>query len=294
MNSSRVRDDVQEQLVNALSAVADLCADSGYWDAADDERLQVGAWQVHQALICPRWAAATPSTPFESTVGTVSRSAALDAFRELPCGVVGPPNAFVEAYRKADAERWPWNWIRHDATKRERSLVAQRATTFVSKCARSVPGWPIPSLKRVGWRPAWEYPGRALRLAGRVDLLYVDGPSIAIAFNGAWSGVTRGELAFHVVMAVLGFEQPQRAIAMFPDVGRHASLEFAVNERLLDDGIRATCEAVESTAAQHSFSSRTQSARPGSQCRRCPINDSCDEGLEWLAGPGSRRFGFAT
>jgi hypothetical protein len=294
MNSSSARDYVQEELVNGLSTVADLCADSGYWDAGEHERLQVGAWQLHQALICPRRTAATPPTPFESTVGTVSRAAALDAFRQLAHGAAGPPSAFVEAYRDGDAERWPWNWIRHDATKRERSLVAQRATTFVSRCARSVSGWPIPSLKRVGWRPAWEYPGRALRLAGRVDLLYVDEPSLAIAFNGSWNGFIRSELAFQVVMAVLGFEEPRRAVAMFPDVGRHADVEFAVDERLLDDGIRATCEAAQSVAAQRSFTDRTQVARPGTQCRHCPINENCEEGLEWLAEPGRRRFGFPT
>lgn len=293
MSSSSARDQVQHQLVDGLSGVADLCADSGYWDANDDERLQIGAWQVHQALICPRQAAATLPTPFESTVATVSRAAALDAFRELS-GVVGPRSAFVEAYRKGDAERWPWRWIRHDATKLERSLIAQRATTFVSGCARGALDWPTRSVKRVGWRPAWEYPGRALRLAGRVDLLYVDGASVAIAFNGAWNGLVRGKLAFQVLMAVLGFEEPERAIAMFPDVGKHASVEFAVDEHLLDDGIRATCEAAESVAAQHSVSNRVQEARPGSQCRRCPINDSCNEGLNWLAGSGSRRFGFPT
>ncbi len=293
MTPSKRHDSVRKALTDQLSVVAERCAPGKYWDAAEDERLQVGAWQVRQSLVCPAREAATPSTPFESSVNTVWRASALDSLCELDFSV-GPPRAFVEAFRNGDSNRWPWEWIRYGASKPERAMIGQRAISFVSGAARAIGVWPLPPGTRIGWRPAWEYPGRALRIAGRIDLLYrVDGElTLGLILNGAWSEYIRRELGFAAVMAALVGEEPVRVVALLPDCGAHRTVQIDVDPALIEEGVQAVCTAATVVAVQAGFSKEPQLRHPGSQCRYCSISDTCEEGSRWLSGPGARRFGF--
>ena len=291
MSRFESRSRIEDDLVKAVDEVALLCSPGPYKRAGDDERLRIGAWQVHEALTCPAKLGATPLAAFDSSVQNVWRATAIESIGKLRDT---PPGAFSEAYKRGDRDAWPWSWYRETATPVERAVVGQKAITFVSAAARLLDGWPYPSTDRARWSPVWDHPDRALQFAGRVDLFRRQNGSLVLFLiaSGSQTKHSRTELAYEVLLALLAGAQPHRGVLVFPDVGERETLSVDVDDKLLAEGVSAAHEAAVAMAVQAGFSTGHLPRHPGRQCRWCPIQETCPDGSRWLSDSGGRRFGF--
>jgi hypothetical protein len=286
-------------LTEALAEIALLCPRDRFWDADESDRLQVGTWNVREALDCAASAAAVLVTPFEADVQKVWRAAALEALDLLGRGSASPPEAYRVAHKRGTS--WLWKWVRPPkdsyedaANPAERAIVGQRAIAFVAGAARVLGEWPPNGYQMSGWTPEWFYPARALRMRGRTDVLLKSGDryTLALLFPGTWTSRLRSRIAYEAVMAAAARRAPIKVLVMFPDLGADHAVEVNVDEALIDEGVAAAQTAAEMVAVQHGFTSRQLTRTPSTRCRFCAIADGCEQGAEWLAGPGARRFGF--
>ncbi len=291
-----------EGVLDRLAEISQLCSDApDFWNVDPFERIEVRSWSVRGALDCQAKEAATPLTPFESTVGTVWRGAAVEALEQLARTQTDPVAAYRAAYAAGHPRYWPWDWIRTDGKSRsgranaaERALVGANAIAFVSAAARAADQWPGAGYRHTGLRPQWFYPDRALRLAGRIDVVNdtADGEVLSVFMPGGWSRHLRSLIAYEAVVALLDGHRPNRMRVLFPDLGAHHTIEVRVDKALIDEGLDVVGTAVTVCANQRGMTQSPRPATPGAQCHYCPIAATCDEGRTWLNGIGRRRFGF--
>jgi hypothetical protein len=296
------RDALAAELTTRLAEVAGYCPAGRFWDAAEDDRLQVSDFHVAQAVSCEARAGAEPVTPFAWSVRTVWRAATYDTLNILadPQAASDPASAYRMAYHRGDPTRWPWNWIRSNGTEfpvassAERVLIGQRAIRLASSVARAFDAWPPSGLRLFGWRPDWYYPDCALRLYGRVDAVLQQADETAVVFvvPGPWNRRVRPQVAFSALLASFNRFVPESAIVMFPDVGSHATLRLPVDNALLAEGVDVAVRTALVLAVRQDLTGQTLSRTPGAQCHYCSLADDCQPGTEWLRGSGARRLGF--
>ena len=145
----------------------------------------------------------------------------------------------------------------------------------------------FPPLKS-SWRPVVEYPvtyglfGGAIVLSARMDLvLGAPGRKVILDIKtGRIMAVHRDDLRFYALVESLRSRQAPRQVATY-------SLESAVvdpeqvTDGMLRAALRRTTDGV-LRIADLVTGTRPPEVRPGVQCRWCPVNDSCEQGVAFL------------
>jgi hypothetical protein len=280
--------------VSALESVAD--------QVGDDGRLDVRG--THVSVVCPA-AAALDGDEFTASPATAAWGAASTTLDRLLHGHVDPrrghpPDTPADAFRLAWDERegiddWPWPWLRAEATRADRAVVAANVQRRLSAMARLLPEWPPPAVGTVGHRPSWRFPGRGLRLVGRAELILGRrgrDHELVVVLGGDHGPATRARAAYEALVETLALHRPPaRVLALLPDVGRRWPL--TVDDDLLATGVEAAGLAARVALGARLLDAGALPRRPSSACRWCAHAEGCDPGRVWLAGPGRRRFGFA-
>lgn len=145
----------------------------------------------------------------------------------------------------------------------------------------------FPRLK-AAWKPVVEYPvtyllsGGAIVLSARMDLaLGAPGRKVLLDIKtGRIMPVHRDDLRFYALVETLRSRQAPRQLGTY-------SLEAArlddepVTEGLLQAAVRRTAAGV-SLIADLVTGEKVPDVRAGAQCRWCPLNETCDEGIRYL------------
>lgn len=138
------------------------------------------------------------------------------------------------------------------------------------------------------WRPMVEYSAKysllsgAVLLTARMDLvLGAPGRRVIIDLKSGYIGPShRDDLRFYALVESLRSRRTPRRLGTY-------SLETArldheeVTEGVLQAAVRRTARGI-LLMADLVGKTREPDVRPGNQCRWCPLNDSCDEGVRFL------------
>lgn len=138
------------------------------------------------------------------------------------------------------------------------------------------------------WRPMVEYSAKYSLLSGsvllttRMDLvLGAPGRRVIIDLKSGYIGPShRDDLRFYALVETLRSRRTPRRLGTY-------SLESArldheeVTEGVLQAAVRRTARGI-LLMADLVGKTREPDVRPGNQCRWCPLNDSCDEGVRFL------------
>lgn len=283
------RRSLHDELVAALEPVA-LQLDE------DGEVLTVRRAHV---VACPAAAALDGDDGFEPSAATVAwelASAALDRLLHgsRDPGLGRPPTSPVPALALAAAEtsdNWAFDWWA-TAGDAERSVATGEVQRRVAAVARMARAWPVPGHADVGARPRWSFPGRALRVNGRIDLAVTapGGRSLVVVLAGNHGPVTRSQLAFEAVIDALLRKPADQIVGVLPDAGRRWPVP--VDDALLGEGIAAIAGAARVALGARRRDGGGLARRSGTRCRTCVHAGGCEAGRAWLTGPGRLRSGF--
>jgi len=294
---------LQGEVVAALEAVADQLPSTPPGEKVDPgERLEVRGSDLTRALGCPAGTALDGEEPFEAGAASAGWGAASTVLDRLLTGHVDPgrgqpptdpASGFRTAMREIERLDWPWTWL-DAAGPADRAVTAAEVHRRVSAVARVLEPWPPPSARHVGLRPMWTFPGRPLRLRGRLDLVLGrrDGShTIVVALNGDHGRTTRARLAFEALVETLTLRRPPATVlGLLPDAGRRWPL--AVDDRVLAEGVDAAGLAARVALGRRRRDATGLERRPGPRCRGCAQRADCAQGVAWLDGPGRLRSGF--
>ncbi len=286
-------------VVEALEAVADQLPPSPPGEKVDPaERLVVRSGD----LGCPAAAALDGEDPFVEQAATAGWGAASTVLDRLVTGHVDPrrgrpptdPAAgFRTAMREVELLDWPWTWL-DTAGPADRATTAAEVHRRVAATARLLDPWPPPDARMIGVRPTWWFPGRPLRLQGRIDAVLGrrDGTHTAVVvLPGDHGPSTRSRLAYEALLESLAQRRPPATVlGLLPDAGRRWPL--AVDDALLLEGVEVAAVAARTALGRRRRDAAGLDRRPGVRCRWCAHAATCAEGVAWLAGPGRLRSGF--
>jgi len=138
------------------------------------------------------------------------------------------------------------------------------------------------------WRPMVEYTAKYTMFSGaviftaRMDLvLGLPGRRVIIDLKSGWIGAQhRDDLRYYALIESLRSRQAPRRLGTY-------SLERArldheeVTEGILQAAVRRTAHGARAMA-ELIAGTRQPEVRPGNQCRWCPLNETCDEGVRHL------------
>ncbi|MBM3637876.1 MAG: PD-(D/E)XK nuclease family protein [Actinobacteria bacterium] len=139
------------------------------------------------------------------------------------------------------------------------------------------------------WRPVVEHSARytlfdeSIVFSSRADLVIgTAGRKVLIDLKtGQLTPTHRDDLRFYALVETLRSRQAPRSLASFSLDAARLDVE-EVSEGLLRAAVRRTIDGV-TLMADLVTERREPTRRAGSQCRWCPLNDSCDEGVRFLA-----------
>ena len=296
-------DDLRAAVVAALEGVADQLPESPPGTRVEPGvRLDVRSSGVARALACPVATAFDGETPFEDSPGAAGWSASVTVLDRIVSGHLDPgrgrpPQDPASGYRTAlqevDRLDWPWPWIA-GAGRAEKAVTAAEVHRRVAATARLLDPWPPADARHIGARPSWSFPGRPLRLQGRVELVLGrrDGThTIVVGVRGDHGPTTRAQLAYEAVVEGLQLRRPPAVVlGLLPDAGRRWPL--AVDDTLLGEGVAAAALAARVALGARRREAAGLEPRPGPRCRGCAHGGRCGPGTSWLAGAGRLRSGF--
>lgn len=138
------------------------------------------------------------------------------------------------------------------------------------------------------WRPVVEHSARytlfdeSIVFSSRADLVIgTAGRKVLIDLKtGQLTPTHRDDLRFYALVETLRSRQAPRSLASFSLDAARLDVE-EVSEGLLRAAVRRTIDGV-TLMADLVTERREPTRRAGSQCRWCPLNDSCDEGVRFL------------
>jgi hypothetical protein len=302
-----VRVDVRaawDATVAAVSTVADQLPD-GRPSEHPTDRVEVrGGAHVAAASRCPAMLALDGDdgfVPGAAVAGPGATATVVDLLvhGHLDPGRGGAPTTPAAGFRTAwDArgrtEEWPWPWVRDDATREDRAVLAAGVARRTAALARLLDPWPPPDASHVGWRPRWAFPGRPLTLHGRVDIVLGrsgHGHRIVVVLGGDHGPATRARLCYEALVATLHLRAaPGQVLGLLPDAGRRWPV--TVDDGVLAEGVEAAGAAARAALGVRRASAAGLPRRPGAWCRGCAHTAGCDPGRTWLAGPANRIAGF--
>ncbi len=187
--------------------------------------------------------------------------------------------------RLVEEQRGIGTWLASLTPADEADVRAQttvRVTGFMENFPPLSPRWAPVTEASIRWPNSGP-----ITLAGKVDLLFGrpngrESRKVIIDLKtGRPHARHRQDLAFYVLLETLVREVPPRKVATFYLDSAEAQAED-VSERMLDTAMRRTLDAthrlieLEATDAE-------PTRKPGVTCRWCPINDSCEDGVSYLA-----------
>lgn len=293
-------DELRAATVAALEGVADQLP-----EAPPGEKPAPGDWLVVRGNAhvggCPAATALTGDTEFDANPITVAWELAKQAGDRLVHGSTDPRSAKAPA-TPADAlalaveeegDNWALEWWAA-AGGEERALAQAAVTRRLAGIVRLAKVWPPPGRVRCGHKPKWPFPGRPLRLEGRVDLV-VGQPghdhTLVVSLNGDHGPDTRARLAYEALVEALALRRPPaRVVGLLPDAGRRWTV--TVDDAVLAEGVEAAAGAARTALGQRRRDATGLDRRPGPRCRWCEHAAACPAGTSWLAGPGRLRSGF--
>lgn len=295
--------ELQGAAVAALEGVADQLPPTPPGEKVDlHERLDVRSTDIGRALGCPAATALDGDDGFEEGPASAGWSAASTVLDRLVTGHVDPrrgqpptdPAAgFRVAMREVDRLDWPWPWLDR-AGRAERAVTAADVHRRVAAIARLLDPWPPTDARYIGLRPLWPFPGRPLRLRGRVDLVLGkrDGShTLVVVLPGDHGGATRARLAYEALVEALMLRRaPATVLGLLPDAGRRWPV--TVDDDLLADGVDVAALTARVQLGRRRRDAAGLDRRPGPRCRACGHRAGCAEGVAWLDGPGRLRAGF--
>ena len=296
-------DDLRTAVVAALEGVADQLPDTPPGTKVDPgDRLVVRSSMVGRALTCPAAVALDGETPFEDSPATAGWSASATVLDRIVMGHLDPhrgrpPTDPASGFRVAldEVERldWPWPWL-DGADRAEKAVTAAAVHRRVAATARVLGPWPPDDVRHIGARPSWTFPGRPLRLQGRVDAVLGrrDGThTIVVGLAGDHGPATRARLASEAAIEALQLRRPPATVlGLLADAGKRWPL--AVDDELLVEGVAAAGVAARAALGARRRDATGLARRPGPRCRSCAHGAGCGPGGAWLAGPGRLRSGF--
>ena len=138
------------------------------------------------------------------------------------------------------------------------------------------------------WRPVVEHSARytmydeSIVFSSRADLVIgTAGRKVLIDLKtGQLTPTHRDDLRFYALVETLRSRQPPRSLASFSLDAARLDVE-EVSEGLLRAAVRRTIDGV-TLMADLVTERREPTRRAGFQCRWCPLNDSCEEGVSFL------------
>ena len=138
------------------------------------------------------------------------------------------------------------------------------------------------------WRPVVEHSARytmfdeSIVFSSRADLVIgTAGRKVLIDLKtGQLTPTHRDDLRFYALVETLRSRQPPRSLASFSLDAARLEVE-EVSEGLLRAAVRRTIDGV-TLMADLVTERREPTRRAGFQCRWCPLNDSCEEGVSFL------------
>lgn len=288
------RDELRGAVVEALAGVADQLPEAG-----EGERLDVRG--TSHLGPCPAAIALDGDAPFEPSPQTAAWTLASLATDRLVHGSTDPlsgarpadPAAALDLAVAEVTDDWAGDWWA-TATDAERAVAGGDVARRVAALARMASTWPLPPPVRVGHRRTWSFPGRSLRLCGRVDLVFggpADGRRLVVVLGGDHGATTRSRLAYEALVDALAAGRPAAAVVgVLPDAGRR--WRIAVDDTVLAEGITAAAGAARAALGARRRDAAGVPRRPGPRCRACAHATGCDDGGSWLAGPGRLQAGF--
>lgn len=139
------------------------------------------------------------------------------------------------------------------------------------------------------WRPVVEHSARytmfdeSIVFTSRADLVIgTAGRKVLIDLKtGRLTSTHRDDLRFYALVETLRSRQAPRSLASFSLDAARLDVE-EVSEGLLRAVVRRTIDGV-TLMADLATRRREPSRRAGTQCRWCPLNDSCEEGVRFLS-----------
>ena len=147
----------------------------------------------------------------------------------------------------------------------------------------------FPKLKRA-WRPVsessarYELFGGAIVLGTKADLTLglADQKVIIDVKTGAIHATHREDLRFYALVESLRSGMAPRRLASYSISAARADVED-VSEGVLQAAVRRVVAGVRMIIAVE-LDGRDPNKRPAAHCRWCPLNNSCTEGMAFLAG----------
>jgi len=186
--------------------------------------------------------------------------------------------------RLSDEQRSIGQWVENLSPADEADVRGQ-TTVRVTQFLENFP----PLSKR--WAPVTEasirWPNNGpITLSGKVDLLFGrpngrESRKVIIDLKtGRPHARHRQDLAFYALLETLVREIPPRKVATFYLDAAEAQADD-VSERMIETAMRRTLDGIHRIVELRS-EGRPPTRRPGVTCRWCPINDSCEVGVEYL------------
>jgi hypothetical protein len=138
------------------------------------------------------------------------------------------------------------------------------------------------------WRPMVEYSAsyslfdKSVVFTSRMDLV-LGGPGRKVIIDlktGRLTPTHRDDLRFYALIETLRSRQAPRSLGSYSlDSARLDSED--VTEGLLQSAVRRTAQGT-LLIADLALKTREPEVRPGFQCRWCPANDTCAQGIQYL------------
>ena len=268
---------IEEQLAELLTPL------DGLFTA--DQPLRINKHHIATVHGCEKYHVVNRDSQFSWNINTVRGTIAHKAIELMlnwrgavvPSEIVDAAITSVAENPRESASDFISSLPAHDLAEL-RGAVVSAVTTFL-EC--------FPPIK-AAWRPIVEYSasyslfGGSVLYTSRMDLvLGAPGRKVIIDLKtGRLTPTHRDDLRFYALIETLRSRSAPRQLGSYSLDSARLDNED-VNEGVLQAAVRRTAHAT-LLIADLVLKTREPELRPGVQCRWCPLNTSCDEGIQFI------------
>lgn len=284
MTASAVHTELIEAIKSGLAAVADECRSADCNDLAWEEIVHVSDFHAAEAMHCQAKLAG-PEAPFEPDIFKTFKAIALRSVRYLD-DVASPREAVSRCMIELrDEHDWIGNYLR-DLDPGIRVQIATRAVTWLSRTLDVLARDDVASF-RTAEPVQWRYPGRGLKLSGKLDLVRGSAsgqvPHIVIPSR---SDANDAKVAFLATLWCASTRQiPSEVVVL-----AHATSErYSVTpDDLFARGIEAARQATQAIVRRGQGPARLHRSPGHFTCRGCSWRGDCTEHAAYQRTPPVR------